>query len=383
MIYLVGISIAFFLAALLLTKSSKKQADYILSIWLIYIGLHLFKAFVISTEGYEEHPYLMGLPLPLLHGPMLFFYTAVLTHQISFRKNITIHFLPFVLALLLMSPFYFLSKSEKIMVINGQAEGYEVEVAIVQTMILISGVIYVILSLWLLRKHAKTIRDCFSYADKINLNWLRYLIYGMGIVWLAVWLRNDQLIYYLVVVFVILLGYFGIQQVGIFSEPYPSYVSAQNRTYVQLGVISQFDNQIKNTLLALEKKKYEKSSLTESAAHEIHLRLNAIIENDKPYLNPELTLDELAEKVKIQPHLLSQVINTIEEKSFYDYINLKRVESFKKAVAIPENRKYTLLALAFECGFSSKTTFNRNFKNATGQTPSVYLKQLNVKLSPV
>jgi AraC-like DNA-binding protein len=93
-----------------------------------------------------------------------------------------------------------------------------------------------------------------------------------------------------------------------------------------------------------------------------------------------LTLDELAEKVKVLPHILSQVINTIEQKSFYDYVNLKRVEDFKKAVALPENKKYTLLALALECGFNSKTAFNRNFKNVTGLSPSLYLKQFHIQL---
>jgi AraC-like DNA-binding protein len=381
MFYLVGIVITFFLALLLITKKGKNQADYILSVWLIYIGLHLVTVYLVSTEGYEQHLYLLGIPMPLLHGPLLYFYTAVLTRQVPSKKILALHFLPILLALFLYSPFYFLSASEKIGIINGQGKGYEIQVAIVQFMILTSGVIYVALCLWLLRKHAKAIKDRFSYAEKINLNWLRYLIYGVGIVWIAVWLRNDPLIFSLVVVYVILLGYFGIKQVGIFTQSHPL-----NQVREESLLTDETGNQV--TALAnhqlvevpTEKTKYEKSGLSETVALEIHQRLSHVVDNERPYLNPELTLDELAEKVNVLPHILSQVINTIEQKSFYDYINLKRVEDFKKAVASPKNKRYTLLALAFECGFNSKTAFNRNFKNVTGLTPSLYLKQFHIQL---
>jgi AraC-like DNA-binding protein len=381
MFYLVGIVITFFLALLLITKKGKNQADYILSVWLIYIGLHLVTVYLISTEGYEKHPYLIAVPMPLLHGPLLYFYTVVITRQIPSKKFLALHFLPIILALFLYSPFYFLSASEKIGIINEQGMGYEIQVAIVQFMILTSGVIYVVLCLWLLRKHAKAIKDRFSYAEKINLNWLRYLIYGVGVVWIAVWLRNDPLIFSLVVVYVILLCYFGIKQVGIFTQSHPL-----NQVRQEFLLADEIGNQVANVTnhqvveVPAEKSKYEKSGLSEAVAQEIHQRLAHVVDNEKPYLNPALTLDELAEKVNVQPHILSQVMNTIEQKSFYDYINLKRVEDFKKAVALPENKKYTLLALAFECGFNSKTAFNRNFKNVTGLSPSLYLKQFHIQL---
>lgn len=75
------------------------------------------------------------------------------------------------------------------------------------------------------------------------------------------------------------------------------------------------------------------------------------------------------------------MINQVEAKNFYDYINLKRIEEFKKLVAQPDSQKYTLLALAYDCGFNSKTSFNRNFKKATGLSPSQYLKEVKVSLN--
>jgi AraC-like DNA-binding protein len=79
-------------------------------------------------------------------------------------------------------------------------------------------------------------------------------------------------------------------------------------------------------------------------------------------------------RLNTQPNYLSQVINEKEGKIFYDYINTIRIEEFKRLAVLPESRKYTLLALAEQCGFNSKSSFNRYFKKVTGQSPSEFMK---------
>lgn len=91
-------------------------------------------------------------------------------------------------------------------------------------------------------------------------------------------------------------------------------------------------------------------------------------------------MSDQARQLDIHPNYISQVINSVEQKNFYDFINEHRVEEFKQLVSLSENQHFTLLALAFECGFNSKTSFNRNFKKATGMTPSTYLEQRNIHL---
>ena len=100
----------------------------------------------------------------------------------------------------------------------------------------------------------------------------------------------------------------------------------------------------------------------------------------KLYENLELSLNDLANQLQVHPNVLSQVINMQEGMTFFDYINFHRVEAFKKMVKQPENQKFTLLGLAYDAGFNSKTSFNRNFKKATGFAPSDYLKQLDIVL---
>jgi AraC-like DNA-binding protein len=96
------------------------------------------------------------------------------------------------------------------------------------------------------------------------------------------------------------------------------------------------------------------------------------------FTNSELNLSELATRLNIYPNYLSQTINEREGVNFYDYVNNLRIEEFKRLILIPENQKYTFLALAFDCGFNSKSAFNRFFKKSTGLSPSEYLTK-NVK----
>ncbi|GAB3241982.1 hypothetical protein GCM10027346_37880 [Hymenobacter seoulensis] len=93
------------------------------------------------------------------------------------------------------------------------------------------------------------------------------------------------------------------------------------------------------------------------------------MQQHKPYLNPSLTLPELAAELKMPPHVLSKVINEGFNQNFFDFINAYRVEEFKRLMAAPPARQYTLLALAEEVGFNSKTAFNRAFKKHTNHTP--------------
>jgi AraC-like DNA-binding protein len=76
----------------------------------------------------------------------------------------------------------------------------------------------------------------------------------------------------------------------------------------------------------------------------------------------------------MKPRYLSQLINKKSEKNFRDFINQFRIEEFKKRARDPDSKNYTLLSIAYECGFNSKATFNRVFKNHTGITPSTFYK---------
>ena len=94
--------------------------------------------------------------------------------------------------------------------------------------------------------------------------------------------------------------------------------------------------------------------------------------SSKPFLNSNLTLQQLASDLTITPHILSQVINDQYNLNFFDFVNQYRVQEFREIVLNPKYENFSLLGIALECGFNSKTAFNRIFKKSTGLTPSQF-----------
>ncbi len=365
MLYLSGIVVTFFLAALLIGKKGKSEADWLLAIWLTIAGLHLTFFYLFITGQSYSHTYLLGLeiPFPLFHGPFLYLYTKSITRQPLPSWSRWIHFTPIAIVYVLLIPFLLREAEHKVYVYQHRGAGYETIKGAVFLAIVISGIVYVLLSLRSLAQHRRFVQAQFSTTDKVNLAWLRYLIFGLGLIWASLVFRQDAILFGVVVAYVITLGYFGIKQVGIFTQP-----STELPTSISFGTD------------ASTKPKYQKSGLDEASADRIHRALTQLMSATKRFTDPELTLAELAKDLNVHPNHLSQVINTIEKKTFFDYINALRVEEFKRVAALPESQRFTLLGLAHNCGFNSKTSFNRNFKQATGKSPTEYLRQSHIQL---
>jgi AraC-like DNA-binding protein len=377
MLYLTGIIITFFLAIILVSKRNKSEADHILAIWLICLGVHITLFYLVFTGKYIDFPYLLGLeiPVPLVHGPLLYLYSSTLTNQTNRKKYRILHFLPAVIVYLFLIRFYSLPVTGKIFVYQHNGLGFETLALWISVIVNCSGIAYVTLSLLRVYQHRKHIGDNFSNIEKINLSWLMYLIAGVSIIWIVVIFGTNEYIFAAVVLFVLFVGYFGIKQVGIFTSRYEDNDLVIDGLPKTATIILQTE-----TAVANEKSKYSKSGMSDDTIDKIHQELNSLMQREKRYTDPELTLVQLSKELNIHANSLSQVINSVEQKNFYDYVNAQRIEEFKKIVSSPENQKFTLLSLAFECGFNSKTSFNRNFKKHIGISPSEYIKQQNIFL---
>ena len=320
------------------------------------------------------------MPLPLIHGPFLYLYTTSVTNQVKNFKISILHFSPVLISYLSIIPFLQLPLEDKVLVYKNQGQGFETLTLVTTLAVFCSGIVYVIWSLLLLKKHKKNILNQFSYTERINLYWLRYLIYGIGFIWIFVLYGNDELIFSSVVFFVIFIGYFGINQAGVFTKKLTFPFDNENSSNTNgFEILKNLNNslEIENELIKDNKPtKYVKSGLNQETAIEIHELLTLKMNEEQLFTNPELTLIELAQILETHPNNLSQVINTFEGKNFYDYINSKRIELFIKYIALPENKKYTILSIAFDCGFNSKSSFNKYFKKVTNQTPSEYINSL-------
>ena len=375
MIFIIGSSIAFFLEFILIAKKHKSLADKILTCWMFVIGTHLLLQYF-EYEGLDQsYQFLVGVmtPFPLIQGPLLFLYVqALTTGQRRLKWYDYLHILPFLLVTVWMIPFFLLPGSEKLAFVDQMDEERFGFKRLVLFAIMISGATYVVMSLAMLRRFRRRLRSNYSYTDKINLDWLRNLILGMVGVWSIVVVghgldsvlkidiasETDYLIYLGLSVFVLVIGYFGIQQTQIFTGK---------------GMSEEGQGQPEK----LDPVRYQKSGLKPAQAEELMARLQRCMKDDKPYLDHRLTMNTLASKLDIHPNYLSQVINEQLEVNFYDFINKARLEEFLQLAQKPKSKNLTILALALDSGFSSKSSFNKFFKRTTGKTPSQYLKSIS------
>lgn len=121
-------------------------------------------------------------------------------------------------------------------------------------------------------------------------------------------------------------------------------------------------------------KRSRSSALNDEVAAAYEERLSAFMNSENPYLNPGLTLRSLAEQIEIHPNQLSWLLNERLGVNFNEFVNEKRVEHFKRLAIDPDNAHISLIGLAYESGFNSKTVFNTTFKKMTGMTPGAYQK---------
>ncbi|MEM7369814.1 MAG: AraC family transcriptional regulator [Bacteroidota bacterium] len=375
-IFLIGIGQALFCITLLFSKKFKSLSDRVLIVWLLFIALHLLMAYG-DTEGWHvTYPHWLGLsfPFPLAEGPFFFLYVLSLTRQPTrIQWKDLLHFLPFVFAYLMFWKFFTSSGAEKLHFYqNVLWIDPPVSVRIVSLMVMMTGPAYAVYVLWQLRRHRRNIQDLFSYSDEIDLRWIQYLALGMLSIWMVVWAvrvvphehttvgGRGGFIYIAVTLFVFAIGYFGFKQGRIFVFD-----------------IKLDDKTERETLTSTEK--YQKSGLKRKDQTDLLDILRSHMAEVQPYLNPHLTLGELAAQMEMRPHHLSQLINEGIGQNFFEFVNQYRVKAFQEAILDPASDKLTLLAIGLDCGFNSKSSFNRTFKQLTGQTPSQYAKNLSPK----
>lgn len=356
MVYIIGLTITCFLILLLFYKKNKQAADYLLVAWLVTMIIHLSLAYIQYTGIAYRYPHLLGLtfPLPLLHGLFLYAYASELTGtRVLKSRTLFLHLLPFLFLIVLGIPFYSLPAYRKTAVFQNEGQGFEWYTLTQLIFISLSGLAYSVATLLKIRKHRKDLLHYFSNTEKKKLEWIAYSATGLAAIWILAAFFNDPVIFAGVALFVLFIGVSGIHQAPVF---YSDLAFEPEKTAEALP----------------EPEKYARTGLENEEVRKIMICLETLMQQEKPYINSELTLKELASLLHCSPNHLSQAINSGYGKTFYHYINSYRIKEFLEKISLPENKKFTFLALAYDSGFNSKTTFNKYFKLETGKTPSEY-----------
>jgi AraC-like DNA-binding protein len=369
MFFIIGIFISVFLVLLLLIKKNKSRADKILIPWLFLMCIHQSLNYFLYTGEAYEYPHWLGIQfsMPVLHGVLLYFYVMEITgNKLNKRWTVLLHLIPALSLVILAIPFYILSGEQKIYVFQNDGTGFEWYLIYTSILIPLSGLVYSGWSLIVIKNYQSKIQNKFSNTDKKELQWLKYLSLGYGIIWVVAIFFDNEIIFSAVVVLVLFIGFFGINQLNIF---YSNMEPVEDLAKETISKTIKSNNTIKESVNPINEK-YAKSGLNKDMAFEIYANLNRMMENSTSYKDENLTLVELSQRLDVHPNHLSQVINEMEDKNFYNYINSLRIKAFIELASLAENKKYTMISLAYDCGFSTKSTFNKHFKVNTGKTPT-------------
>lgn len=368
-LFLIAAFNAFFFTALMFQKKPRALHDNILIMWLIYLGLFIGVYAFYSHDLFTRFHLLSAtlISLLMLHGPFLYTYVlALVTDRDSLTSKSFLHLVPFVLFnLYVLGASANPDLSERLnleKVFPGSNTPLLFSIFLVMTAL--SGTFYFLLTIRLFRRLDLNIFNNFSNPTDVDPLWIRRLVIVFGIVWTA--LITVTVIHHILgmfsmvfctdglflslSVFVITVGWFGLKQKVVFSS----------------------ENFVVTAGAAIDQPRYSGSRLSARDAQAYADQISGYMTANRPYLNPDLSLPQLATDLNIPGHYLSQVINEQFGLNFHDYINGYRVEEFKKKVSSPGSDSFSLLGIAFECGFNSKSAFNRIFKQFTGMTPSQY-----------
>ncbi len=380
-ILLLGIVQALFFGVIVLTKKNKDQADYLLALLFLILAYEFFANLIFVTGYLTIFPHFFGTALPLvfLIGPLLFFYIKIhITESFYFKAKYLWHFLPYLVVNIIYLPFFMMSGREKVIEFQSLIDGRpSLLLSVILLLTSLSPLLYTIWSLNVIKKHRDQIPNLYSYTtEKMKLDWLWYLAWSMFFVSAVALILNSviaiddvvdwiQLRLYILtisVVWVFSLGYYGIRRTPFFQD-FPLVKEGESA-----GVIIE----------DLNRKKYEKTRVQEDAYEEYKKMLLDHMEEEKPYLNQKLTIAQVAQQLDMPAYHLSQLLNEYLNQTFYEFINSYRIEEVKERYMDPANRNLTLIGIALESGFSSKSSFNRIFKQFTGKTPSEFIKSMEV-----
>lgn len=242
---------------------------------------------------------------------------------------------------------------------------------------LLQRFIYYFLAYRVCVSYERSIQHLFSETSRISLRWVKWLVNGYLVLLIATTSLYIMILKYpehfslwvlmigsLVSVYIYIAAWKGVSQSTIWQvQP------GMNKEKVE-EVIKEAEK-IESERTGNGKAKARKTStLSEAKIEEIVLKINMLMEQGKLYQEPELTLQQLANRLELPPYQLSQAINEGMGKNFYDLVNSYRVEEAKRLLLADDSLNYTILSVGFEAGFNSKTTFNTVFKKFTGLTPT-------------
>jgi AraC-like DNA-binding protein len=355
----IGISQSFFAGLLISTKKPATTANRLMAAWLFLICIEMIFALINATviEMYS-FPF-----ITFTYGPLLYLYIQFMTNpDKKFNWLSLLHFIPFVAFFTISVVFRSEPLVRDLRTFFRPDKLFSVRI-IYSLCFFLSITTYSVLGFIEIKRHQENLKNLVSFtSQKITLNWLKILAISFYMVFFVLFILGGLnmigniipfdpyfVIFGFIALFSIVYSFYGIKQPVIFGE-----------------IVHQGIDEKK------EAEKYSKSGLKDIQAEKYLKKLLTYMDSGKPFLDGNLTIHDLSRKTGISRHHITQVLNEKYKRNFFTFINEYRVKEVMERFSDPKYNNYTILAIAFDSGFNSKTTFNSFFKSQTGMTPSAY-----------
>jgi len=350
-------------AALLLVKRKPRQ-PYLISIILCLSLIVSHSYYVRGVVGlFIESPFIIAEPFIFLISPLLYFYFSnIASKKQKLGWSDLKHVLPFIIFFASFIP----------ITVHGQSTVYYN--FLYSNKIVMTGLLWTILVVQFLYYYSKIYKVNKEYTLRLAEQHSNYEQYE------ASWIRVFLLLFLAILAFVSIVLFvflhesdftnFSIVVALFFSLQvyFIAYKGLNQKTFIS---DNQSDYRTEKIVTGSKETEINKKQVTEKEI------LEKFMLDNKPYLNPELTLVDLATQINMSRNELSALINNVVGSNFYLFVNGYRIDHVKQLIQKDKQMHFTILALAYDSGFNSKSTFNALFKKATGLTPSEYRKTLS------
>lgn len=362
--------LGFILLIIILSKlKGKPLVKFTLAMFLL-IGSAIVIIGTITFSGnavYFPHLFRLDSPLHYLFGPICYFYAlASFKTDFRFQKIHLLHLLPFLINLVEFFPFFFSSATEKIIQYNTLYETGSLILPIHSVVKTLAALIYLILQIYVFYRF----RPRNNTDDKSQLalsSWFTIFLSGQTILLFGLLcniisgfkLFEDAYRYTIIIETIYLYS----TTIALMLYPELLYGKTTDKKIQEL----------------IQKEKYSHSKLSEENKETILQELIHFLNNEnKPYLNAGLTLNEVSKVLKVSPQQLSQVVNEKTNLNFTNYLNTYRIETAKEILLTLDLQKHTIDSVAEMAGFNSKSPFYLAFKKNVGMTPKEYVSRLHI-----
>jgi AraC-like DNA-binding protein len=367
-------------------RGAARAATRVLAALVLAMTIVIFGG-VMRTSHYEfVFPHLSRIhdPFVFLIGPLLYLYVRTLVGRRSsssssrgkLARRDWLHLLPFAACVLYLAPYFLSSGAYKLDYMWAEFQhpslGYWYYIR--SGLLLVQSAAYLSLVVRFILRYERELRAKGAARQSASERAVLFQVRFLGIGFLVLFAggllrytldqtaRTNLLVPLGASILIYALGYLGLSR--------PELLTGTDGTTATTAADADAETTAQNS----PAKKYEKSTLTPERAERYLARLLRHMETEKPYIDGELTLPKLAERLSIPAPHLSQTINECLRQNFFDFVNTYRVEEAKRRLLDPAKQHYSVLAIAEEVGFNSKSSFNAVFKKHVQMTPSEFRK---------